>query len=434
MTWLMAQMWALLGGAALLGLLIGWGLRGGFLRGRVRRAEVERGVAQTELQQARAEIEGLYEAQRKQMAQPAIDPQELAARDERVASLSEQLAVKTAELESLIAEREAGEAGGNGAGGALASGAVAGTQLLAETDAGDTGADSAQLEWRNRYLESRVRKLESDLHARGPAPSTAEPSTVAGPTQTSEAGDDADATTVEFDKLRWQNAYLNTRLAYFQNRLARPAPVAPAQVSPVDAAPQDVSEPEHASPPSGRETPDEELARLRWRNRYLEGRLAYLEEERGGSVEADEAVAPGQVQETEDAGEVPAADEVAETEAEPVEPEPASVEASTAPTGSEPATVEATPNVNATLPVPIRPPALEAPRDGRPDDLTAIEGIGPRIQDVLNGIGVYHFDQIAGWTPEHAAWVDDYLNFSGRVGREAWVRQAETLQNSETAS
>ena len=56
-----------------------------------------------------------------------------------------------------------------------------------------------------------------------------------------------------------------------------------------------------------------------------------------------------------------------------------------------------------------------------------IGGIGPRIQDVLNSLGIYHYDQIAEWTLENIAWIDEYLNFHGRVKREGWVEQAAVL-------
>jgi predicted flap endonuclease-1-like 5' DNA nuclease len=62
-----------------------------------------------------------------------------------------------------------------------------------------------------------------------------------------------------------------------------------------------------------------------------------------------------------------------------------------------------------------------------PDDLTLIGGIGPKIQDVLNSLGIFHFDQIADWKPENVAWVDEYLSFSGRIVREGWVEQAAVL-------
>jgi predicted flap endonuclease-1-like 5' DNA nuclease len=76
--------------------------------------------------------------------------------------------------------------------------------------------------------------------------------------------------------------------------------------------------------------------------------------------------------------------------------------------------------------------ALERPVEGAPDDLTLIGGIGPKIQEVLNSLGIWHFDQIAAWTPENIAWVDAYLSFAGRIVREGWVEQARVLAG-ETA-
>ena len=428
MTWLMSQMWVLLAIAGLFGLLFGWGMRGGLLRGRVQRADVERGVAQTELKQARAEIEALYEAQRRPAA--GADTEALAARDERVASLSDQLSAKTAELEALIAERESAPPAGNGSSGALDGGAVSETQAISK-DAGQI--DTARLEWRNRYLESRVRKLEADASASAPAVvAAALTPDVNADSVAPEADDD---TVVELDKLRWQNSYLNTRLSYFQNRAAD----APSKAEPVaQDAPTPEAEPAadeatveaDAEAGPGRETVDEELARLRWRNRYLEGRLAYLEEERTAALDEDEASAPlaADPEPGVEAAPEPDPEPVAETRVETPEETEAETETEAEAVPDEPveAPAEDAPATAGTSLMRVRPPALEGPRNGAPDDLTAIEGIGPRIQDVLNGIGVYHLDQIAEWTPENAAWIDDYLSFSGRVEREDWVGQATT--------
>ena len=74
-----------------------------------------------------------------------------------------------------------------------------------------------------------------------------------------------------------------------------------------------------------------------------------------------------------------------------------------------------------------KPPMLDAPR-GQPDDLKRIRGIGPALERLLNGMGVWHFDQIAAWTPEQVAWVDaNLVRFKGRASRDEWVKQAEIL-------
>ncbi|NNU81833.1 NADH-quinone oxidoreductase subunit NuoE [Halovulum dunhuangense] len=75
-----------------------------------------------------------------------------------------------------------------------------------------------------------------------------------------------------------------------------------------------------------------------------------------------------------------------------------------------------------------RPAALDAPRGGAADDLTRIKGIGPKLAEMLHGMGYYHFDQIAAWTGAEIAWVDDNLEgFKGRVTRDNWVEQARSL-------
>ena len=74
-----------------------------------------------------------------------------------------------------------------------------------------------------------------------------------------------------------------------------------------------------------------------------------------------------------------------------------------------------------------RPQGLDSARGGQADDLKRISGVGPKIEGILNDLGIYHFDQIAAWTPEQVAWVDGYLSFKGRIGREKWIEQAKQL-------
>jgi len=71
-----------------------------------------------------------------------------------------------------------------------------------------------------------------------------------------------------------------------------------------------------------------------------------------------------------------------------------------------------------------RPEGLEIPRDGRPDDLKKIAGITPALEIVLNDLGIYHYDQIAGWSEAEIAWINDYLSFTRQVERCHWQEQA----------
>ncbi len=75
-----------------------------------------------------------------------------------------------------------------------------------------------------------------------------------------------------------------------------------------------------------------------------------------------------------------------------------------------------------------KPEGLSAPRGGQADDLKRISGVGPKMEDLLNSLGYFHFDQIADWSPSEVAWVDENLEgFRGRVTRDAWQPQAKEL-------
>lgn len=74
------------------------------------------------------------------------------------------------------------------------------------------------------------------------------------------------------------------------------------------------------------------------------------------------------------------------------------------------------------------PETLNGPRDGKPDNLKEIKGVGPKLEEMLNEMGVYHFDQISAWGAEEVAWVDSRLGrFKGRATRDDWIGQAKIL-------
>lgn len=80
--------------------------------------------------------------------------------------------------------------------------------------------------------------------------------------------------------------------------------------------------------------------------------------------------------------------------------------------------------VDETLPDLFKPELFDAAQ-GDADDLTQIKGIGPKLSETLNELGVWHLSQIAAWTPENIGWLDEQLSFKGRIQREAWVEQAQ---------
>jgi NADH-quinone oxidoreductase subunit E len=74
-----------------------------------------------------------------------------------------------------------------------------------------------------------------------------------------------------------------------------------------------------------------------------------------------------------------------------------------------------------------KPRTMKAPRKAGADDLKQLKGVGPKLEQTLNALGFWHFDQIAKWGADEIAWVDDNLSFKGRIERDGWVEQAKTL-------
>ncbi len=75
----------------------------------------------------------------------------------------------------------------------------------------------------------------------------------------------------------------------------------------------------------------------------------------------------------------------------------------------------------------VKPWGLAGPIGGKADNLTRIKGIGSKINQILNEMGIYHFSQIAAWTEKEIEEVDEKLKFKGRIVRENWVEQARIL-------
>lgn len=124
----------------------------------------------------------------------------------------------------------------------------------------------------------------------------------------------------------------------------------------------------------------EDGERWKWRSRYLEARLRHIEQHRA----VPQAIASPQAQ-----------------------PPPAHA----APSASHRS----------------KPPVLSGARNGAPDDFTLIDGVSSLQRTTLYSLGIFHFDQIAAWSAENVAWVDQYLRLGGRIESEEWVEQAANL-------
>ncbi|UOA31457.1 50S ribosomal protein L21 [Sulfitobacter sp. DSM 110093] len=80
-----------------------------------------------------------------------------------------------------------------------------------------------------------------------------------------------------------------------------------------------------------------------------------------------------------------------------------------------------------------KPALLDAPRADGADDLKRIGGIGPKLEQTLNELGIYHFDQLAALQGDEIEWVDARLRFKGRIQRDDWIGQAKALANDGKA-
>ena len=101
-------------------------------------------------------------------------------------------------------------------------------------------------------------------------------------------------------------------------------------------------------------------------------------------------------------------------------------------TGSLPASAKEAP---ATKPAKAEPKAEakakpakeEAPAASGGDDLKQLSGVGPALEKKLHEAGITTFAQIAAWTEDDIADIDEKLSFKGRIQREGWVEQAKEL-------
>ncbi|MEM1002021.1 MAG: molybdopterin oxidoreductase, partial [Bacteroidota bacterium] len=67
---------------------------------------------------------------------------------------------------------------------------------------------------------------------------------------------------------------------------------------------------------------------------------------------------------------------------------------------------------------------------GTPDDLKVINGIGPKMEALLNSIGIYTYLQVSKMSKTEYDLLDAIIgSFPGRAERENWAGQAQKLLN-----
>lgn len=65
------------------------------------------------------------------------------------------------------------------------------------------------------------------------------------------------------------------------------------------------------------------------------------------------------------------------------------------------------------------------------DDLTLIKGVGPYIEEKLNEIGIYNYDQVRKFKDSDIRIITDLIDFfPGRIERDDWVGQAAALREN----
>jgi len=72
--------------------------------------------------------------------------------------------------------------------------------------------------------------------------------------------------------------------------------------------------------------------------------------------------------------------------------------------------------------------SIPAAAEGKKDDLTLINGVGPFLEKKLNNIGIYTYEQISSLNAETIDEVTDAIEFfPGRIEKDDWVGQANRL-------
>jgi len=69
------------------------------------------------------------------------------------------------------------------------------------------------------------------------------------------------------------------------------------------------------------------------------------------------------------------------------------------------------------------------------DNLKKIKGIGPKVEGLLNSLGITSYSQIAAWDDDEIDRVDAQLGaFAGRIRRDDWPAQARYLAAGDMAA
>ena len=367
MIFLVSQIFISLVLAALGGGLIGWSLR-------ARRCASETEALISQRDSAVAEAKALRSTG---MVSPDTDV--------RIVELEEQLSTEKDEVAGLKARLAALRAD---------SKTEAGTDQASEED-----DDGSALQWRNRYLESRVRFLEgrieefeaegANLHSVG--------------TSSAPAEDSIDSDDMDVARLKWRNRYLEGRIRYFEEEsqnstnLASEEPVGTWNTPAAAALTTSLTPP--STEPSSKAEP--------------------IKSTFTGDKEVDPQASEKKAKKN------------ANKKEKPKKADDAVIESATALTGASFIAAMEKDDKFVAGSEDGKPSTLTGPIFGSGDNLRAIAGVGPKLEKLLHELGVFHFAQIAEWTEKEIDWVDEHLTFKGRIRRENWVAQSKLLAKGD---
>ena len=79
-----------------------------------------------------------------------------------------------------------------------------------------------------------------------------------------------------------------------------------------------------------------------------------------------------------------------------------------------------------------KPLVLSSPRAIGKDNFKKLKGINSKIENDLNNLGIYHFDQIAKWSNKNCDWIEEFLLLpSGCTKNDQWILQAKILSSGK---
>ncbi len=74
-----------------------------------------------------------------------------------------------------------------------------------------------------------------------------------------------------------------------------------------------------------------------------------------------------------------------------------------------------------------KPFILGQPRPSGKDNLKQIEGIDADMENKLNTLGIFHYEQISKWSEKNIEWISEYFSLEDKVKEENWISQAKEL-------